>query len=195
MVAQVGDDQYTANNVSRALTPPAGIVITYIMKVLNPFVWFQNHSKKFKLFLEWMAHNRGGLPTWLETDPFDKEVGNTTDETVLFVDLGSTRGHQSIELRERFPTMSGRIVIQDQEHVISTVKPPHGIETMVYGFDTPQTVEGAKAYYVRMILHDYLDEQYRKILRNTIAAMTEDSVLLIDEVVLPEFGAAWRATL
>jgi hypothetical protein len=45
-----------------------------------------------------------------------------------------------------------------------------------------------------MILHDYPDEQCCKILQNTITAMTEDSVLLIDEIVIPEMGAAWRAT-
>jgi hypothetical protein len=53
---------------------------------------------------------------------------------------------------------------------------------------------GAKAYYMRMILHDYPDEQCRKILQNTMSAMKEESVLLIDEIVLPEVGAAWRAT-
>jgi hypothetical protein len=30
MVAQVGDDQYAANNVSKALTPPGGIGIKYL---------------------------------------------------------------------------------------------------------------------------------------------------------------------
>jgi hypothetical protein len=30
MVAQVGDDQYAANNVSRALTPPGGIGVEYM---------------------------------------------------------------------------------------------------------------------------------------------------------------------
>lgn len=45
-----------------------------------------------------------------------------------------------------------------------------------------------------MILHDYPDERCREILRNTISAMDEDSVILIDEIVLPEAGAIWRAT-
>ncbi|KAL5374171.1 hypothetical protein PMIN02_012307 [Paraphaeosphaeria minitans] len=65
---------------------------------------------------------------------------------------------------------------------------------MVYDFNIPQPIRGAKAYYMRMILHDYPNEQCRRILQNTISAMTEDSVLLVDEIVLPEVGAAWRAT-
>jgi hypothetical protein len=117
----------------------------------HPFVWFQQNPEKFELFLTWMAHNRDGLPSWLETYPFKQEVGSTTDETVLFVDIGSALGHQSIELRERFPELPGRVVIQDREHVISTVKPPHGIEPMVYDFNTPQPIEGPHAP-IRMLL-------------------------------------------
>lgn len=45
-----------------------------------------------------------------------------------------------------------------------------------------------------MILHDYPDKKCRDILKNTISAMSEDSVILIDEIVLPEVGAIWRAT-
>jgi hypothetical protein len=110
----------------------------------HPFAWLPSQPKKFELFLKWMAHNRDGLPSWLETYPFNKEIGPTTDETALFVDIGSAGGHQSIELRERFPKLPGRIVIQDQEHVIATVKPSHGIEPMVYDFNTPQPIKGMR---------------------------------------------------
>lgn len=45
-----------------------------------------------------------------------------------------------------------------------------------------------------MIMHDHQDEQCRQILKNTMSAMTEDSVILIDDMVLPETGTPWRAT-
>ena len=38
-------------------------------------------------------------------------------------------------------------------------------------------------------MHDYPDERCRLILKNTIAAMAHDSVILVDDVVLPEKGA------
>lgn len=38
-------------------------------------------------------------------------------------------------------------------------------------------------------MHDYPDEKCRIILNNTVAAMDNDSVILIDEVVLPDKGA------
>lgn len=161
----------------------------------HPFVWLQSHPRHFELFMMWLAQNREGLPLWLDVFPFEEEVGkDTTDETVLFVDIGSALGHQSIGLREKFPTLPGRLIIQDTAQVISAVKPSHGIEPMVYDFFTPQPIKGARAYYMRNIIHDHNDERCQEILKNTMSAMTEDSVLLIDDMMLPEAGSPWRAT-
>jgi hypothetical protein len=44
------------------------------------------------------------------------------------------------------------------------------------------------------IIHDHGDEQARKILQNIVSATTINSVLLIDDIVLAESGAPWRAT-
>lgn len=53
---------------------------------------------------------------------------------------------------------------------------------------------GALIYYMRMIMHDYPDEKCRFLLRNTRAAMTETSVILIDEVIVPAKGAHENTT-
>jgi hypothetical protein len=42
---------------------------------------------------------------------------------------------------------------------------------------------------MRYIMHDYTDEKCRVILRNIVAAMEPYSILLIDEVVIPDTGA------
>lgn len=47
---------------------------------------------------------------------------------------------------------------------------------------------------MRNILHDYPDEKCVEILRQIMPAMTEDSAILIDEVVIPIKGAHWHAT-
>lgn len=49
---------------------------------------------------------------------------------------------------------------------------------------------GAKFYYVHAVLHNQSPSNLRKLLENTKAAMTADSVLLIDELVLPETGVS-----
>jgi demethylsterigmatocystin 6-O-methyltransferase len=53
---------------------------------------------------------------------------------------------------------------------------------------------GAKTYYMRMILHDYPDEKAIALLKITAEAMSADSVLVIDELVIPNKGAHEHAT-
>lgn len=50
---------------------------------------------------------------------------------------------------------------------------------------------GARAYYMRNIMHDYPDAKCIQILQNTKAAMTAESVILIDEMVLSNQGVHW----
>ena len=47
---------------------------------------------------------------------------------------------------------------------------------------------------MRHIIHDYPDERALPILKNTIAALSSDSVILIDEMVLPNMGVHRYAT-
>lgn len=160
----------------------------------HAFDYVESHPEHFQLFMMWLATNREGLPLWYDIFPFDQVCAqNTTSETVLFVDVGSAFGHQTIALREKFPNLPGRYIIQDREPVIAAAQPPQGIEAVVYDFFTPQPVKGARAYYLRMIIHDHQDEQARQILTNTMSAMTEESVILIDDMIFPEKGTPWRA--
>lgn len=47
---------------------------------------------------------------------------------------------------------------------------------------------------MRMILHDYPDEKAIALLNLTAEAMSKDSVLVIDEIVVPNKGAHAHAT-
>jgi demethylsterigmatocystin 6-O-methyltransferase len=47
---------------------------------------------------------------------------------------------------------------------------------------------------MRNILHDWPDNECVTILKNTAAALAPDSVILIDEMVLPDTGAHFHAT-
>jgi demethylsterigmatocystin 6-O-methyltransferase len=47
---------------------------------------------------------------------------------------------------------------------------------------------------MRMILHDYPDDKATALLKLTAEAMTADSVLVIDELVIPNKGAHGHAT-
>jgi hypothetical protein len=110
----------------------------------HPFQWLASHPEMMGYALKWMPVQRADLPIWLDTFPFEQELGqNTTAETPLFVDIGGSSGHQCIGLKERFPNLQGRVILQDTADVIPHVTPPLGIEPMVHDFFTPQPIKGA----------------------------------------------------
>ncbi|KAF3761234.1 S-adenosyl-L-methionine-dependent methyltransferase [Cryphonectria parasitica EP155] len=171
---------------------------------MNPFPWLKAHPEYMKFFLPWMATMREGQPSFLDGMDFRKEILSSlqnTDNTIpVFVDVGGAMGHQCIALQHKYPDFKGRIILQDQPFIIDQVKTSplpgfQGIEAMAYDFFTPQPIKGASAYYLSCILHDWPDHKCEEILKNLKGAMkTGSSYLLVDEIVFPERGAAWRAT-
>jgi hypothetical protein len=64
--------------------------------------------------MTWMPLERHGLPEFVDVYPFEEQCGReTTDETVLFVDIGSALGSQSALVRNRFTGLKGRVIMQD----------------------------------------------------------------------------------
>ncbi|CAG9972466.1 unnamed protein product [Clonostachys byssicola] len=165
----------------------------------SPFSWLNTHPECMGYFLPWMAGQREGNPEFLDSFDFEKEVGAGSDSSApVFVDVGGAIGHQCILFKSRYPQYSGRIVLQEQAHVIEQVKaapPPgmDGIDAQTYDFWGPQQLKGARAYYLRNVLHDFPPHKAKEILTNIKAGMTEQSVILIDEMVLPEIATPWRA--
>ncbi|UNI22032.1 hypothetical protein JDV02_007959 [Purpureocillium takamizusanense] len=80
-------------------------------------------------------------------------------------------------------------VLQDRPEVIALSRTdnvlPSEVQRQEHDFMTEQPVKGAKAYFMRMILHDYADEVGIKILSRLAGAMDPDSRVLICEMVLP----------
>lgn len=60
----------------------------------------------------------------------------------FFVDVGGGTGQQCIALRERWPEMKSRIVLQDLPSLVNKVQVPEGIDVMAYDFFTKQPVIG-----------------------------------------------------
>ncbi|KAL8996039.1 MAG: hypothetical protein Q9169_004351 [Polycauliona sp. 2 TL-2023] len=164
------------------------------------FSWLQHHPQELGIFGSWMSAQRETHPNFLDVMDFEQDVGlGADDSTILFVDIGGSRGQQSIALKERYPSLPGRIVVQDLAEVVAeAAERPlpglEGIEAEAYDMFTPQPIQGARAYYLRNVLHDWPDDKCKEILENVKAGMNQESVLLIDEMVLSERGSSWRAT-
>ncbi|GAB7355456.1 hypothetical protein MBLNU459_g5959t1 [Dothideomycetes sp. NU459] len=63
---------------------------------------------------------------------------------------------------------------------------PSEIKAMGYNFFDEQPVKGARAYFLRTVLHDWPDKQALQILSKVREAMNAESLLLINETILPE---------
>ncbi|KFY18194.1 hypothetical protein V492_00082 [Pseudogymnoascus sp. VKM F-4246] len=116
-------------------------------------------------------------------------------EKAFFVDVGGGHGHQCVQLKEKHPSLHGRIILQDLPQAVEKLPPIDGVAIMTQNFFEKQAIEGARFYYLRRILHDWPDEQCISILHNLAAAMSNESRILIDEVVLPDVNVHWHAAM
>lgn len=146
-----------------------------------------------------MTVQREGMPTWLDKYPYQEKAKGLDPDQVLFVDIGGGLGHQSLALREALPDdISNRIIVQDQAPVIAKAKASgvkmDNVEYSEHDFFSEQPIKGARMYYMRNIIHDWPDLNSKVIMQRIRDAMGPDSVLLIDDMVVPDTGAHWQAT-
>lgn len=174
------------------------VVDTPLQKAWNTdlpaFIWVQTKPHNFAAFNQFMAGGRLGMPTWLDVYPYQERAEGLKPEQPFFVDLGGGIGHQAIALREKLADLPNEIILQDIPATLEHAIPHPGVKVVVQDFFQPQAVTGAKIYYMRNIIHDYPEEKAILILKNTIAALGPDSVILIDDMVLPDSGVHWQAT-
>ncbi|TGO09619.1 hypothetical protein BTUL_0159g00040 [Botrytis tulipae] len=159
---------------------------------LPGLIWFPNQPQRFGYFQQVMTVQRAGAMTWLSAFPFRKELGDFQNKPV-FVDIGDGFGHQCILVKETFPELSGKLVLQDLPQTLEHVPKIDGVETIVHNFFEPQVIKDAKFYYLRNILHDWPDDKAVIILKNLIPALGPESRILIDDMVLPNENVHWQA--
>ncbi|KAI1174692.1 S-adenosyl-L-methionine-dependent methyltransferase [Nemania sp. FL0916] len=159
------------------------------------FDWLQTHPMNARYFHEFMAVHRTGDHTWLDDkkaaatviDHFQKQ---DSSDAILFVDIGGGLGHQCKLLQSRYPQLQGRVVLEDLPEVIVKVNPDEtSFEKIGMNFFDSQPLKGAAAYYLRSIFRDWPDESCEIILGHIRDAMQPNSILLIDDLVLPDFQA------
>lgn len=153
-----------------------------------------SHPHLFRNFSLWMEFQRQGQPSWLETFPIERLTQNPDSPMPLLVDVGGGVGHQCVELKRKLPLLSRRIVVEDLAPVIALATRFDGVEYLAHDFWTPQPILGASFYYMRNVLHDYPDNRCIELLRLQRPAMRPESVLLIDEVIVPNERASVYAT-
>ena len=64
------------------------------------------------------------------------------EDAVMFVDVGGGRGHETLELRNKFPNLPGRMIVQDRPEIIRGIINKEGMEVMEHDFFKLQPVKG-----------------------------------------------------
>ncbi|RDL36122.1 Uncharacterized protein BP5553_06734 [Venustampulla echinocandica] len=167
---------------------------------LSMFEFLLQDPVRFKNFNEAMQARSSQTSLPYDLFPFKNKLGEmeTTDETVLLVDVGSGIGQATLAIREACRESRGKMVMQDQREVIEGIAGPlpTGVMGMAHNFFKPQPVKGALFYYIHRCLHDWPDSDCLVILQHLAAAMTPGvSRLLISEIVMPrgpvDIQTAW----
>lgn len=123
--------------------------------------------------------------------PAYERLKNEDPERVVFADIGGGVGHQLVKFQAQFPDLKGKLLLEDLPSVVETATSlPADVIKVAHSFfeAQPDALKGAKAYYMRTILHDWPQKQAQVILENLRDAMSDDSVILVHESVLLEEG-------
>lgn len=138
-------------------------------------------------------------------------------DSSAFIDVGGSMGHilqgrfrpelliriqdtdeRCTELQTKTPEYTGRLVLQERAHVVELAKSrglgaDGRVEAQAHDFFTEQPIKGARAYYMRSVLHDWPDDKCLEILAQLKAAMEPGySKIILNEYVMKDENADWR---
>ena len=106
------------------------------------YEWLAAHPDRFASLQRFMTVQRFGDWTSISTLRDELEEWSRQSETVAFVDIGGGAGQQCVRLKERLPSLHGRIVLQDLPEVITRLPTVDGVDSMGHDFFQPQKVKG-----------------------------------------------------
>ncbi|KAL4789688.1 S-adenosyl-L-methionine-dependent methyltransferase [Aspergillus venezuelensis] len=158
------------------------------------FSWYQTQPEKLAQFNQYMSIHHSFMAQWHEVYPVEEKMKDLQQDQVFFVDIGGGIGTQSVALAAKYPGLRNRIVVEDIPDTVAQVIQHPRVEAVPQNFFEPQAITGARIYYMRNILHDWPDAECIAILKHTAAALAPHSVILIDEMVIPNTGAHVHAT-
>lgn len=113
------------------------------------FEWFPKHPTNHEAFMLWMTAQREGRDRWLDFFPFPERVGDGfqggDSQAVMLVDIGGGIGHEVQAIKQYYPSLPGRFILQDTPETLKKALPVPSMETMEHDFFTKQPVAGARS--------------------------------------------------
>ncbi|PLB53889.1 S-adenosyl-L-methionine-dependent methyltransferase [Aspergillus steynii IBT 23096] len=165
---------------------------------LSCWDWLAQNPEAMDRFNTFMEGHRADAPHWADWFPVkERLIDGAVSDRPLVVDVAGGRGHDLAGLKERIPVLPGDLVLEELPAVIDDIHTlDESIRRVKYDFFKPQPIKGARAYYFKHIMHDWSDENCRRILKHTINAMERGySKVLIEDHVVPDQNAGPMETL
>lgn len=165
------------------------------------FEWRKHNPKNAQVGQAFMAAQRmGQRSVWDGQAPmgdFEMSAKDIARDRVLMCDVGAGLGHQSVDFRKHHPEIKGRIVIEDLKLVQDMITNHDelkdlNVDIQQHDFMQKQPIQGAKVYYLRNVIHNWNDKPSQVILSQISKAMAKDSVVIVDDVIMPKVGATWK---
>lgn len=156
---------------------------------MSAWAWLENEGEVLADFNRFIQLGTDHRPKFTNSFPLDRyldpEDSAERAERIQFVDVGGGNGQICESVLEKYPRLRNRIVLQNAANLAEMgSKANSGYESLAYNFFDPQSIQGARVYYLREVLHDWPDKQCLAILHRLRDALAEDSVILIDEIVM-----------
>jgi len=107
------------------------------------FATNEEHKTGFDLYMA--ARRPAFQKSWFEVYPAARKLAEMPaleDDNVMLVDVGGGHGHEVAGFAKAFPNVKGRMVLQDLQATLESLKLSNGIETMAHDFFQPQPVKG-----------------------------------------------------
>ncbi|KAF7948887.1 hypothetical protein EAE96_008069 [Botrytis aclada] len=155
------------------------------------FLYVQNVPEIIKYFYPSLTAFKSPV-SWTSVVPLVEKLREADTNVPLFVDIGGGHGYQCDAFRKATAEhlLPGRVVLQDLPGTLAEAPKYKDIEMMAQDFYEKQQIQGANIYYIRQCLHDLPDREAKQVLQHIKDAMSSKSILLIDEIVIPDTGAS-----
>lgn len=143
-------------------------------------------ARRFAGAMSFMQNMPGFQPA-AALDAYDwGAISSESDGAAVVVDVGGSRGDFAFALVERYSSL--KVVVQDTPDVVEQGRAilanravSSNVEFQAHDFFGPQPIQGADAYFLRMVLHDWPDEFCLKIIRHIVPALKPGARLIIND--------------
>ncbi|KAJ5509587.1 hypothetical protein N7527_011730 [Penicillium freii] len=148
------------------------------------------HQESFSSFMDLWAKGKRPWPQFYDTQAL-LDGADLSDGSPFIVDVGGHHGIDLMRVAEKHPDLPpGSLVLEDLPEVVGPVElTTDKIRTVPHDLfeeGVLQPIEGARAYFMHAVLHDWSDETSVKILKQIAAVMKPGySKILINDIVIP----------